>query len=956
MKTNSLLRVCAMKRVVAVCVFLTLVTLGLQAQEPLQMSANAMAQISAIRQEKASWTPDQRKVDCHLLLETKKNLNQPMAAGLPPVQQTVNVGPDGRVKVDIKASVTAVLLGRIEALGGTVISSYPQYRAIQAEMPVSQIQTLAAEPDVTFISEAIPPMTNKVNTSEGDVAHAANTARALYGVNGTGVKVGVLSDSAGTTNLAALKLSGDLPDVTVLPGQAGSGTDEGVAMLEIVHDLAPGAELYFATAFGGEAGFAANIQALAAAGCQVIIDDVSYFAEPAFQDGIIAQAVDSVTSSGVAYFSSAGNSGNLDAATAGIWEGDFVTTAIPPVLDGQGYSGAQDFGGGLNYNTVTLDTSSYFTLQWSDPSDASLNDYDLILLDPTLSTVIAFSTNWQTGTQDPYEIISSTSRNDLGNKLVIVKYAGADRYMRLNANRGRLSISTSGQTWGHSCAIGAFCVAAVRATTAHGAGGVFNTSEVVEYFSSDGLRRLFFDASGAPYTPGNFSSTGGVVRQKPDITAADGVACATPGFNPFYGTSAAAPHAGAIAALLIEQGWSITPDNIRQTFANTALDIQAAGWDRDSGWGVIMADASLGAAPSYTVTFQTDGTPSATLTGTLSQTVTFGTDCTAVTANRPAGYHFVKWTKGGVDYSFSNPLTVTNVTEDKTLTAHFSNTPPVLTVASQNPNGGVSIAVYPNDRYGRTNGTTQFSCSYPLGTVVTLTAPAVAPNGYLFSKWLKDGLDFTNNTQRAVLCSMGGDHTMTAVYAHPANTSLLTVAASNAGAGVNVAIYPADKNGHSSGATQFVSPYAPSTLVTLTAPAVAPNGYVFSKWLKDGADFANNTNRAVLCSMGADRAMTAVYVHPADRWFLTVNSSNPGSGVTVAIYPADKNGQLSGLTPFISPYVPTSLVTLTAPALAPNGNHFVKWQKDGLDFANNTNRAVLCPMNMDRVMTAIYQP
>ena len=62
---------------------------------------------------------------------------------------------------------------------------------------------------------------------------------------------------------------------------------------------------------------------------------------------------------------------------------------------------------------------------------------------------------------------------------------------------------------------------------------------------------MFFNANGVPYTPGNFSSTGGIVLQKPDITAASGGVTTFPlhsGFNPFYGTSAAAPQAGAIAA------------------------------------------------------------------------------------------------------------------------------------------------------------------------------------------------------------------------------------------------------------------------------------------------------------------------------------------------------------------------------------------------------------------------
>jgi uncharacterized repeat protein (TIGR02543 family) len=77
-----------------------------------------------------------------------------------------------------------------------------------------------------------------------------------------------------------------------------------------------------------------------------------------------------------------------------------------------------------------------------------------------------------------------------------------------------------------------------------------------------------------------------------------------------------------------------------------------------------------------TVTFQTDGTPGATLIGEVSQTVNYGADCTVVTAYAPMGYLFLKWTKDGADYSTDNPLTVRNVTEDMTLTAVFASSEP----------------------------------------------------------------------------------------------------------------------------------------------------------------------------------------------------------------------------------------------------------------------------------------
>src|SRR5207245_10284937 len=83
-------------------------------------------------------------------------------------------------------------------------------------------------------------------------------------------------------------------------------------------------QLFFSTGNGGPAAFAQNILDLRAAGCNIIVDDLEYPNESPFQDAVVAQAVNTVTAAGTLYFSSAGNSGNLDDSTSSVWEGDFV--------------------------------------------------------------------------------------------------------------------------------------------------------------------------------------------------------------------------------------------------------------------------------------------------------------------------------------------------------------------------------------------------------------------------------------------------------------------------------------------------------------------------------------------------------------------------------------------------------------------------------------------------------
>ena len=126
------------------------------------------------------------------------------------------------VMVDIRTDVTPTVLKRIRDLGGTVISSVPKYRAIRAQLPLAAVGRLAAMAAVQTIRPADEAVTRKDNTTQGDGAHRANAARTTYGVDGTGIGIGVISN--GVRSLADRQASGDLPArVTVLPGQAGAG-------------------------------------------------------------------------------------------------------------------------------------------------------------------------------------------------------------------------------------------------------------------------------------------------------------------------------------------------------------------------------------------------------------------------------------------------------------------------------------------------------------------------------------------------------------------------------------------------------------------------------------------------------------------------------------------------------------------------------------------------------------
>jgi Subtilase family/HYR domain len=624
MRARSKFRLSALVPILLAVLALCLPFRVLLAAEPLSKSASL--QIQAVEDEKARRTPAQNKMDSQFVYALKKKAVGVATRAAPQLQPNVEILADGRVLVDITATVSDELLAQIKKLGGEVISSFAQYNAIRALVPLTSLEHLAERRDVRFIERAAMGTTNTGSVDgEGDTTHRAIGARAVFGVTGAGVNVGVLSDSVDF--LLASQTLVDLGAVTILPGQSGvPATGEGTAMLEIVHDLAPGSPLFFATANGAPAAMATNITNLGAAGCNIIVDDVTYFNESPFQDGPISVAVNAFSAAGGLYFSSARNSGNLKDGTSSTWEGDFADggAAGPPVT---GAGRLHNFGGGATFNTLNTvpirPNNRRADLFWADPLGGSANDYDLFVLDATGTTLVQASTTAQTGTQDPYEFVGgNVAPLVAGQRLVIVQRTGAaGRFLHLDAGRCTLAIATAGCVRGHNAsgAANAFSVAATSALNSFPnafSGGALNP---VETFSSDGPRRIFFDAAGNPITPGNFSSTGGLVLQKPEITAADQVTSSaavstgcsfsppiTPCFTPFGGTSAAAPHAAAIAALLLSYAPGLTPAQVRTALMSTALDIEAPGFDINSGAGIVMAFQALNSVNPCTLTCPAD--------------------------------------------------------------------------------------------------------------------------------------------------------------------------------------------------------------------------------------------------------------------------------------------------------------------------------------------------------------
>ena len=472
-------------------------------------------------------------------------------------------------------------------------------RFVSGYLPVSALPQAALLADMQFSRPAMAVKNAGLVTSQGDIAQASDVARSLYTTDGSGVVVGTLSDSYNCLGGAAADVaSGDLPaTVIVLQEETGcvSGTDEGRAMMQIVHDVAPGASQAFHSAFGGIADFANGIIELASvANADVINDDVSYYAEPMFQDGPIAQAIDTVKAMGVAYFSSAGNSAKKSYES--VYRNSGVKGLAPR-------SKRHDFDPAAGTDllmqvSIPANTQVIFVLQWDDPfysvsgAPGAATDMDMVLYSASGGVLTGSTDNNIGGDAVDIFAYTNTTSSSANYQIAIDHVAGAVPGLVKFVYFGSMSINeyatNSSSSYGHAIAAGGRGVGAARydRTPAYGV-----SPPQLESFSSLGGLEILFDIAGNPINE---------LRLKPEIVAPDGGDTTFFGSNydgngypNFFGTSAAAPHAAGAAALLKSAFNSLTPDDIYTAMQNTTIDMLATGFDFSSGYGLIQVDQAL---------------------------------------------------------------------------------------------------------------------------------------------------------------------------------------------------------------------------------------------------------------------------------------------------------------------------------------------------------------------------
>lgn len=554
--------------------------------------------------------------------------SQPVTVDFRTVDGTATAGEDyiatsGTLRFE--AGLEGLLVERIEVevLGDNIDESNETFR-VELSNPSNGLTLNTSTVTGTIVDDegSFQPIQNEPEgpvTSQGDSALKADEARSNFNIDGSGIKIGVLSDSYNNLNGASEGVAnGELPGpgnpanttpVEVLADLRSGGTDEGRAMMELIHDVAPGADLAFHTAVNSRDTFVEGINELVEADVDIIVDDIGFRNEPFFQDGLVAQAAQEAVSQGIPFFSSAGNTGRQS------YESEFrVGNNVDiPQTNSSEYI-FHDFDPSSEVDSLqefTLEANQRINLsfQWDEPFASvgpvgSSNDLDMFLLNESGESLVTQSTDSNAGS-DPIERLqfqNSTSTSQTYN-LAIGRFEpeggsnpGLIKYINFGNEMENLAFDTDSSTvFGHPNAEG---VAGVGATFFQNTPEFGTTPPEVEPFSSKGGTPILFDSEGNRLSDPE-------IRDQPRFTAPNGTNTSFFGndipedsdsFPNFFGTSAAAPHAAAVAALMLEAAdgpGSLSPEQISQILENTAINIGEEGFNFKSGFGLIQADQAV---------------------------------------------------------------------------------------------------------------------------------------------------------------------------------------------------------------------------------------------------------------------------------------------------------------------------------------------------------------------------
>ncbi len=619
---------------------------------------------------------------------------QAEALGLPRESEGGMVRDGGRVVVEARFEAgAAAAVGAVEATGAKLLNVSSRYQTLVLSVAPADLPALAAVPGVAGVTPSLAPEVAALGgaetaaissnglceggsvISQGVAQLNVAAAREAFGARGAGQTIGVISDSY--NEATTTEAGGPIPtkahedEVTNdLPGKAStcSGqqlsvnviaeeqivpesppTDEGRAMLQAVHDLAPHAKLAFATGEPAETSYAENIEKLAApvsqggAGADVIVDDLAFPTEPFFQEGPVAEAIRRVTEKGVLYFAAAGNDNLINAAGDDIasWEapkfrgaatcGTNVEAALSGGLAEEGLGpyepDCMDFDPGVGVDTdfgITVEPNRTLSLnlQWAEPwLGVKTALFAFLVSGPAGSEQILAAGGSTDPTEKPQIRLGWTNPSATSQtaRLVIARCAGAKCNPKASPTADppiKFAITQDGS--------GVSEIEYPKSAGGDIVGPVILGHRGSPYVTTVGAVN-YQESSTAPKAPEAYSSRGPVthyfgpvagtkpaaplgapaVISKPDIAATD---CASNTFFGFLGkegwhfcgSSQAAEHAATIAALMRQTAPLATPAKILSSLETSATKFTTVTSPNAVGAGMVNALAAIkavGGAP-----------------------------------------------------------------------------------------------------------------------------------------------------------------------------------------------------------------------------------------------------------------------------------------------------------------------------------------------------------------------
>jgi len=453
---------------------------------------------------------------------------------------------------------TATTAAALSSLGVSRSAIETTSTLVKATVSLSQLSDLASRVSgVAFIRPPYTPFA-MATSSQGVSAIGANAFHAA-GLDGSGVKVAVID--LGFAGLSQAQANGDLPYSVQQNDLTGTGLTTGIthgtAVAEIVHDVSPAAELHLIK-IADEVDLDAAVTYCLSHGIDIINHSLGWY-NTNFYDGTgtIADTARRAISGGILWVNAAGNEAESH------WEGIFSDGNSDGWLD-------QD---------VTLYASGgsqiVLFLTWNDWPQAS-SDYDLYLYGPT-SNLVASSTKYQTGTEEPTESIQVSAPMS-GTYTVRVQGSGYKSLELFSLHQSVTPVVASSSILAPA-----------------------NVAEVIAVGAID--HASYATGPQEPYSSRGPTNDG---RAKPDLCAPDKASTGTSPYTTFYGTSGAAPHAAGAAALLLDQNPSLNASALRAHLLSQTIPMGSPNV-YGNGRLVLQPPASPNQPPTAAFTFSPPG-------------------------------------------------------------------------------------------------------------------------------------------------------------------------------------------------------------------------------------------------------------------------------------------------------------------------------------------------------------